>query len=118
LLHLDLAGNQLRELPKELGQLAQLEELDLAGNQLRELPKELGRLAQVRWLDLSGNQLRALPAELGHLRELDGLDLVKNPPRRGLSLDNNPHLRHPPPEVVAAGTKAILAYLRAQQSER
>jgi len=58
-------------------------------------------------LNLARNRLIALPAELGQLRKL-----------KQLKLDNNPDLQHPPPEVVARGAQAILAYLREQQGTR
>jgi len=39
--HLDLSGNQLRELPKEIVQLTNLKQLDLSKNQFQELPKDI-----------------------------------------------------------------------------
>lgn len=47
--------------------------------------------------------IHRLPPELGHLTHLDTLDLSDNP------------LVSPPPDVVAQGTAAVLAYLRAQR---
>jgi len=47
-----------------------------------------------------------LPPEIGQLTQLTELDI-----------DNNP-LKSPPPEIVDQGTEAILAYLRAQLSEK
>jgi hypothetical protein len=45
--------------------------------------------------------LHQLPRELGQLPNLMILDL-----------NNNPHLAWPPPEVVARGIGAVLAFLR------
>jgi hypothetical protein len=83
-------------------QLRTLRTLNLLGNQPREVLKELSGLKQVGFLFLRNNQLLSLPASLGQLKHV-----------KTLELENNPHLQHPPPEVVARGTEAILAYLRA-----
>ena len=47
--------------------------LDLSGNQLSEVPPELGSLSSREWLDLSGNQLSGVPPELGSLSRLESL---------------------------------------------
>jgi internalin A len=98
--------NRLLSVPKELGHLARLETLDLSHNQLTQVPKELGQLSHLEQLDVSGNQLGSLPKELGRLSQLHTLDL-----------SNNPELAFPPPEIVARGVEAVLAYLRAQQGD-
>ena len=68
-----LSNNQLSGgIPKELGQLASLQELRLANNKLcGSIPKELGQLASLHTLRLHNNQLSgSIPKELGQL----GLD--------------------------------------------
>src|SRR6202522_3141503 len=67
---LSLSNNQLQTIPKELGQLASLQELYLHNNQLQTIPKELGQLANLRTLDLDNNQLQTIPKELGQLASL------------------------------------------------
>lgn len=57
LTHLDLSGNALLVLPREIGQLLHLKELLLFDNVLRELPWELGHLHHLRSLGLEGNPL-------------------------------------------------------------
>ena len=62
--------------------------LDLSGENLGELPPEIGRLTNLKTLVLwrwdkkkresLGNNLRALPDELGHLTELRLLFLYNN----------------------------------------
>ena len=84
---LDLTGNQLRQLPPEIGQLTSLQTLDLTGNQLRQLPPEIGQLTSLQTLDLSENELRQLPPEIGQLTSLQTLDLIGN------------ELRQLPPEI-------------------
>jgi internalin A len=53
-------------------------------------------------LDLHNNHLRALPTEVGQFANLTELLVVRNP------------LWWPPSEIVAKGTRAIRAFLRAQ----
>jgi len=75
---LDLSSNQFSALPKEIGQLTNLQLLDLSSNQFSALPKEIGQLTNLRSLDLSSNQLSALPKEIGQLTNLRSLDLNSN----------------------------------------
>ena len=93
-------GSKLTALPGEIGNLSNLTELNLSDNQLKALPGEIGNLSNLRWIYLSNNKLTALPGEIGNLSNLRWLYLEQNP------------LTSPPPEIVAQGTKAILAYLR------
>jgi len=93
--------------------MTQLQWLNLNENQLVQVPAELGKLTQLRHFLLRGNQLTSLPAELGQLSQL--LDKAY---AHGLDLADNPNLHHPPPDVVAGGTEAILTYLRNHQSGR
>jgi internalin A len=75
---LSFDGNQLTELPKEITQLTNLRELHLGGNQLSELPKEIGQLTNLQTLSLSRNQLSELPKEIGQLTNLQTLSLSLN----------------------------------------
>jgi len=73
-----------KELKKPTGELtkADLEkvtELDLGGNKLTELPKELEKLMQLEMLFLNGNQLTELPTGLEKLTNLKVLYLRNNP---------------------------------------
>ena len=47
-----LAHNQLEYLPKEIGDLSNLQKLDLNHNLLKELPKEIGRLSNLQEMNL------------------------------------------------------------------
>jgi Leucine-rich repeat (LRR) protein len=116
---LSLGHNQLIDLPSEIGKLRNLKWLDVSHNQLISLPGEIGKLVNLCYLNLAHNQLRTLPVELGQLTLLTASEC---PLVRGASqspdvifsafyLDGNP-LISPPPEVIAQGTPAILAYLR------
>ena len=62
-----LNNNQLREIPKELGNLVNLKTLSLHNNQLTEIPKELfktGNLLNLKILSLYNNQIKEIPKEL------------------------------------------------------
>jgi internalin A len=75
---LDLRGNQLSDLPAEIGQLSNLSTLNLSMNQLSDLPAEITQLSNLTTLHLSGNQLSELPAEIGQLSNLTTLHLSGN----------------------------------------
>ena len=72
---LDLSGNGLKELPKELFELKNLQSLALSGNELKELSKELFELKNLQNLDLSRNGLKELPKELFQLSRLSQLTI-------------------------------------------
>eukprot|EP00944_MAST-04C_sp_MAST-4C-sp1_P010137 g10137.t1 len=84
-----LQGNKLQYFPGTLAsKLTKLEYLDLAGNQLYELPGEIGELKKLEVLSLSANQLvfEGIPWQLGMLTDLKKLymhgntKLKKEPP--------------------------------------
>jgi CCR4-NOT transcription complex subunit 6 len=55
--HLDVSGNQLTELPAELGMCMFLKDLLLFDNHIRSLPYELGSLYELEMLGIEGNPL-------------------------------------------------------------
>ncbi|EMY12742.1 leucine rich repeat protein [Leptospira weilii str. Ecochallenge] len=75
---LDLFDNKLTVLPKEILQLQNLQRLDLSHNQLTILPKEIGQLQNLQELNLTGNRLKTLPKEIGFLKKLEILRLYQN----------------------------------------
>ena len=50
---LNLYGNEIKEIPKELKQLHNLQILDLGDNQIKEIPKELTQLHNLQQLELN-----------------------------------------------------------------
>jgi len=97
LLYLD--GNNLSELPAEIGDLKELRLLSVSNNQLVCLPTSIQKLNRLQRLYLDGNNLSELPAEIGALGELRNLYVGGNPltidaikfalklEKRGLSTD-------------------------------
>ena len=78
---LDLNNNYLKgEIPKEIGNLTNLQKLYLSYNKLEgEIPKEIGKLTNLQWLYLDSNKLEGvLPKEIGKLTNLQRLYLNNN----------------------------------------
>ena len=78
---IDLYNNELTgEIPKEIGNLRNLQYLYLHNNQLTgEIPKEIGNLMNLQDLYLSNNKLTGeIPKEIGNLRNLQVLSLYNN----------------------------------------
>ena len=69
---------KLKEFPKIILELKNLNKLYLYGNQLKTLSKEIGELRNLNKLNLRDNQLTAIPKEIGELRNLTGLNLSGN----------------------------------------
>ncbi|MBC1256952.1 leucine-rich repeat domain-containing protein [Trichormus variabilis] len=92
---LDLSGQELTELPGEIGKLQQLESLILgkqvggyewvgdrylkkvSGNNLKTLPLELLGLPNLRKLDISGNPLERIPDLVTQILHLEELILIR-----------------------------------------
>lgn len=124
---LDLAANDLAEVPEFVAGLENLEALNLAHNRLRDLPPALGRLKKLNLLDLGRNRFTRVPAPVMELSRLEVLNVAHNrldelPPAlagldllRDLSIEGNEGLVNPPPEVLVHGAAAIRAYLRGRR---
>ncbi|MBD2301551.1 leucine-rich repeat domain-containing protein [Nostoc sp. FACHB-190] len=92
---LDLSGQELTELPVEIGKLQQLESLilgkkvegyervggrfleEVSGNNLKMLPPELLDLPNLRKLDISGNPLEKIPDVVMQILHLEKLILIR-----------------------------------------
>ncbi|OUL35978.1 Ras family protein [Nostoc sp. T09] len=92
---LDLSGQELTELPREIGKLQQLESLILgkkvegyevvgnrhlqkiSGNNLKTLPLELLGLPNLRKLDISGNPLESITNVVTQILHLEKLILIR-----------------------------------------
>ena len=76
---LNLDGNNLTELPAEIGDLKELMILSVTNNQLVGLPTSIQKLNRLQWLNLDGNNLTELPTGIGDLKELLQLSVSGNP---------------------------------------
>jgi Leucine-rich repeat (LRR) protein len=66
-------------LPSELGSCSSLRVIEMQWNQLGQLPKEMGRLANLERLDLAASKLTgSIPAEFVGMTKLRDLDLFIN----------------------------------------
>ncbi len=92
-------------LPDGFDRLTSLTSLEMRYCELVDVPDPILRLTALTDLDLSGNEMHWLPAALGRL-PLETLDVSHNP------------MEDPPPDVVDAGSAAVLAYLRGEPDPR
>lgn len=77
---LKLMGNQLRELPTEVGQMHALKTLLVANNNLRALPEGIVDLQELQWLYAYDNDITSLPQGLlMRCGRLDRILLEGNP---------------------------------------
>lgn len=75
---LDLSGNMLTQLPKEIIELTSLQSLDLGMNQFSTLPEEILHLPNLHTLDLGFNKISSFPTKLNRLKNLKKLYLRGN----------------------------------------
>jgi|TARA_A100001015_G_scaffold76196_1_gene84572 Leucine-rich repeat (LRR) protein len=76
---LDVAMNNLEELPSEIDRLDHLERLIARRNQIRYLPVQLCNLGTTLiYLDFKSNAVECLPVEIGRLYNLVEFDLEDN----------------------------------------
>lgn len=76
--YLDLSKNNIKEIPEEIAQLKNLQYLSLSKNKIENIPGEIGELSNLFYLNINQNNIIALPAQLGKLEKLVTLDLWSN----------------------------------------
>ncbi len=75
---LDLHKTKLKEIPKEIFTLTNLQDLNLSKNKLTSIPKEIGKLKNLQVLNVSANDIDTVPPELGQLVNIRRLILNQN----------------------------------------
>lgn len=110
--------------PEFLGRFPQLQVLELDGNILRHVPRDLNLLPELRELSLDGNAINLddpQAEQLANLPRLQLLSLADNPLRRSCSVENMPQLRYLNlshteqtrlPEGLTTRTNLVVADLR------
>jgi Leucine-rich repeat (LRR) protein len=76
------SNNCLLVLPNSWCELRSLTSLDVHGNQLEALPRQLGKLKRLEVLDASSNRLVALPASICSLESIKEIKVARNPLQR------------------------------------
>jgi Leucine-rich repeat (LRR) protein len=65
----------VKELPKEIWSLQQLNTLDITHTKITQLPKGIKKLQHLEHLFMSGTKVK-IPREIGSLKELKSLKLI------------------------------------------
>ena len=73
---LEFIGDDMNEIPREIGLLLDIEELHFKSNDgLKVIPEEIGLLKKLKKLIISNNSVNKLPNSIGNLTELEYLDV-------------------------------------------
>ena len=108
---------------EQVSNLTKLKELTITGNELRQLPAELGCVTSLEKVRVCPRKLRFVAVvssrrEARH-RKVVNLSKVDSPPKLQVNVDSdNEHLRNPPPEIVKEGAAAIVEYLKEMYQAR
>ncbi|XP_073665829.1 leucine-rich repeat and death domain-containing protein 1 isoform X2 [Tursiops truncatus] len=103
---LDISNNEIREMPRNIGELRGLVSLNAYNNQIRYLPPSFLSLNALQQLNLSGNNLTALPSGIYKLFSL-----------KEINFDDNPLLR-PPVEICKEKQLCSIACYLQRADER
>lgn len=75
---LDLHKQKLKEIPKDVYKLKNLQELNVSKNKLKELPKDIDTLKNLEVINASANDIDTIYAEIGNCIHLKKLILNQN----------------------------------------
>lgn len=75
---LNLKKQKLKEIPKDVYKLKNLQELNVSKNKLKNLPKDLDTLKNLEIINASANDIDTLYAEIGNCTQLKTLILNQN----------------------------------------
>ncbi|MFX0022306.1 MAG: leucine-rich repeat domain-containing protein [Candidatus Hermodarchaeota archaeon] len=74
-----LPNNKIVSLPDTIGKLKKLKGLILSSNKLTSLPESFINLTALQYLDMSNNEFKEIPTQIWALKELTKLSLSGNP---------------------------------------
>ena len=75
---LDLENNKIKEIPKEIQFLTNLQYLYLDNNKIKTIPEEIRFLTNLKYLSLRSNQITEIPKEIQFLTSLIKVWLNRN----------------------------------------
>lgn len=75
---INIQGNQIHEIPIQIGCLLNLEFLDFSKNHIKVIPLSIFKLTRLKCLNLSENEIEYLPPCVGELKQLEVIDLSRN----------------------------------------
>lgn len=78
ILSLDIAHNQIKELPDEINQLQECLQLDARSNLIEIFPISLTEIQSLKYLFLNSNRVKSLPNKIGNMTDLEVLVLTQN----------------------------------------
>lgn len=97
---LDLSGQNLTTLPKDVLSLTKLSEIDLSNNSFTTFPKELLTLNNIMSINLTSNNISTLPVEILTNKTLQSINVSKNPIKERLNPDNVVLTQPLPPTIT------------------
>jgi len=73
---LDLSGQNLKEIPKEIYRLEKLIEINLDSNQITTIPSEISQLKQLESISIEGNNLKSVSKNIFQLPKLEDVSIT------------------------------------------
>ena len=86
---LTLTDNQIKQLPKSIGDCRLLQKCVLAGNQIEELPADMASCQNLELLRISANKLKSIPQWLFELPKLSWVAFGGNPTSHQIQINTD-----------------------------
>ncbi|XP_027703660.1 leucine-rich repeat and death domain-containing protein 1 [Vombatus ursinus] len=103
---LDISHNNIKELPKNIGELKSLVSFYASNNLINALPLSFESLNKLQHLNMSGNHLTTLPNSLNNLSSL-----------KEINFDDNPLIK-PPPEICKGKILNVIGHYLQKAEDR
>lgn len=75
---LKISGHEIKQIPKGLFSMINLEELEFSDGSLTEIPADIAKLTKLKIGAFYANQIASIPTEIGTLSQLEDLNLFAN----------------------------------------